>query len=272
MVLKEYDQEKKARAFTPEEREKVYQLRFDRAMYEKHEEPVGTESFPGFTHNGIQALKEHALPKIDKESLDVIEVGVGEEGIGPYQFAHALEKEGREYNITATDIDKEVLESSKNLEELSYADEMAEPESWPASQRSEEEIKNKEEFKDFKEKINYEKGRMEIPEKWKENIDFEKSNMFYSAPKEQADIVNCSRTLYFYHRQHANLAFMNLVDMVKPGGFLHVDVIPTNDRTGEAPVGSEEQVEKLLDYDSYGLDLEHAEKGHAIFRKKQNKN
>ncbi len=102
MVSEDDNEEEKVKALSPEERDRIYRYKFDVLQREKREESVGSMNFPGFTHNAIQILKEQVLPELDKESVNVIEVGVGEEGVSPYQFAHALEKEGKDYNVTAT--------------------------------------------------------------------------------------------------------------------------------------------------------------------------
>lgn len=262
--MEDKNKDEKVKPLSQEERKETYQQRFERKKRVGHEEKVGIISYPISTHNAIQALKKHALPELDEENVNVIEVGVGNEGTGPYQFAHALEKEEKEYNITATDKNQNLLDNSKEIEQLPNR-----PETEGSWNRIEDrkEVLSKEELKDFKEQINYEKGNVDIPERWKENINFLESNLFYSEPKEQADIVNCNHLLYFYHDSHLETAFENLVDMVKPGGFLQADYLPSPDST-PSKATSEEKIKEEIDLEAHGLELMGVEKGHAVFRKK----
>ncbi len=210
---------------------------------------------PKRSHDAVELIRKRVLPKLKSKKVTVIEVGPGMDGISPYLFAHMLEREGKSYNVVTADIQKKVLDSIKGLDEAYFLSGM------PRTRF----------MATFKTAVKYnpKTDGLKVPRRWKSRIHFVKVDALRGMPRVQADIVNAVRYLYTLPRYSQHLGFQHLVDMVKPGGFLHTDYIPLpkGSIVPWAHVSSAETIERNLDYEAFGLKLVHVSQGHVIFQK-----
>jgi len=227
---------------------------------ERFKDGLAQHAFPHQYANAARWLEKNIYPQ--KTELNMLEVGIGRNGAGPWLLAHSLRNNGKKGGVVGIDIDSECIKTTLeaprlDLFDLIWSTGMSDGNSkWIGEfvrkngGKTLEKLGGRLDEDAWRDAFGTDAAVMQPDTKALEGlVRLERASIFEYEPKEKFDAAVCVTLMMHFDQPERVKLLSSMAKALKPGGTLIVDGLPGGQKFADLA-----ELEAKFDASKYGLE------------------